>query len=220
MAASDALRDISRAARPLIEQALDIADQIAALRNVATEKGLDWSQLKALLKAQIQDERDETGEGKRVKRVVEKAEFASAYADMLGLANMNENNFSQEQFDAETGEVINPYAAAQGGEKIRPETAVKNAPKALESDEPSPEAGPQAEASLAGTGTGMLADREGRPEGEGTSVALPTPFDPPAFLAREAKPLRPNCLRPDNCAGQGATHCYQCRRAMADEAAA
>ncbi len=65
------------------------------MRDAATEKGLDWSQVKALLKAQAQDERD-GGDGKRVNRIIEKADFASAYADMLGLgaAKMNENNFS------------------------------------------------------------------------------------------------------------------------------
>lgn len=42
------------------------------------------------------------------------------------------------------------------------------------SDEPSPEAGPQADASLAGTGSGTPADREGRHEGEAASVGLPT----------------------------------------------
>ncbi|MES0207899.1 DUF2312 domain-containing protein [Mesorhizobium sp. M0028] len=41
-------------------------------------------------------------------------------------------------------------------------------------DEASPEAGPQAEASLVGTDTGTLADREGRSEGEAASVDLPT----------------------------------------------
>ena len=41
-------------------------------------------------------------------------------------------------------------------------------------DESSPEAGPQAEASLAGTGTGTLAGREGRREGEAASADLPT----------------------------------------------
>lgn len=41
-------------------------------------------------------------------------------------------------------------------------------------DEASPEAGPQAEASLVGIDTGMLADREGRNEGEAASVDLPT----------------------------------------------
>lgn len=91
MSSSAALRQISTEARPLIEQWLDVSEQMAALRDVATNKGLDWSQLKALLKAQIQDERDEAGGNKRVARIVEKAEFASAYADMLGF--MNENIF-------------------------------------------------------------------------------------------------------------------------------
>lgn len=96
MATSDALREVFTAARPLVEQWLDVAEQIAALREVATNKGLDWSQVKALLKAQIQDERDDAGEGKRVRRIVEKAEFASAYADMLGLSNMNEKKYSHD----------------------------------------------------------------------------------------------------------------------------
>lgn len=100
MSSSAALKEVFAVGRPLIEQWLDVAEQIAALRDVATDRGLDWSQLKALMKAQIQDERDDTGEGKRVKRIVEKAEFASAYADMLGLANMNENNFSPEMDEA------------------------------------------------------------------------------------------------------------------------
>ena len=89
MSSSTALREISTVARPLIEQWLDVSEQMAALREVATAKGLDWSQLKALLKAQIQDERDDSGEGKRVARVVEKAEFACAYADMLGFITEN-----------------------------------------------------------------------------------------------------------------------------------
>lgn len=86
------LKDIFAAGRPLIEQSLDIAEEIAALRDAATEKGLDWSQLKALLKAQIQDERD----GKhRVGRIVEKADSACSYAEMLGLnSKMNEKNIS------------------------------------------------------------------------------------------------------------------------------
>ncbi|MDD1434621.1 hypothetical protein [Mesorhizobium sp. 2RAF21] len=51
----------------------------------------------------------------------------------------------------------------------------KNAREALVNDEPSPEAGPQAEAFQSqGTGAGTLADREGRHEGEAASVDLPT----------------------------------------------
>lgn len=89
------LRQIFNGARPLIEQWLDLADEFAAFRDAAREKGLDWSQIKGLLKAQAQDERDGTGEGKRVKKIIERADFASAYADMLGLgAKMNEKSFS------------------------------------------------------------------------------------------------------------------------------
>ena len=130
MATSDALREIFTAARPLVEQWLDVAEQIGALREVATNKGLDWSQVKALLKAQIQDERDEAGDGKRVRRIVEKAEFASAYADMLGLANMNEKKYFADDsaevevgipatlpaHDAETGEIQEQPQTA--GEKV------------------------------------------------------------------------------------------------------
>ena len=92
-ATSTALKEIFAAGRPLVEQWINVGTQIAALREVATEKGLDWSQVKALLKAQVQDELDGTGEGKRVKRLVERAEFASSYADMLGLAEVNEKNY-------------------------------------------------------------------------------------------------------------------------------
>ena len=99
MSTSADLKAIFTAGRPLVEGALDIAEQIAALRDVATQKGLDWSQVKALLKAQIQDERDKAGSGKRVKRIVEKADFACAYADMLGLGNMNEKNYSRADQD-------------------------------------------------------------------------------------------------------------------------
>ncbi|TBF08696.1 DUF2312 domain-containing protein [Rhizobium ruizarguesonis] len=64
-----------------------------------------------------------------------------------------------EEFDPITGEFVDDTNA--------PERPSHN-------DEPSPEEGPQAEASPAGTGAGMLAGREGRHEGEATSVGLPT----------------------------------------------
>jgi hypothetical protein len=79
------LRQISEAARPSIRAALDIAEELGAIRDAATAKGIDWSQLKSLLKAQEQDARDGMGEGKRVARILEKADYASSYADMLGL---------------------------------------------------------------------------------------------------------------------------------------
>lgn len=87
------LKNLVAEARPVIERMLDDAELLAGFRDAATEKGIDWSQVKSLLKAQIQDERD-GAEGKRVSKIIEKADHASAYADMLGLSKMNENNFS------------------------------------------------------------------------------------------------------------------------------
>lgn len=113
--AKTVLQRIAKEARPLIEQWLDLAEQFAVFREAATTHGLDWSAIKSLLKAQAQDERNDDGT-KRVDRIIEKADFATAYADMLGLgSNMNENNFSSENdldspHDPDTGEIIETVA--------------------------------------------------------------------------------------------------------------
>lgn len=73
----------------------------------------------------------------------------------------------------------------------------KNAREALVNDEPSPEAGPQAEAFQSqGTGAGTLADREGRHEGEAASVDLPTVSDEDQQFS--------DIMKAWNAAGQGA----------------
>lgn len=90
------LRDIVTQARPLIEQQLELAEKIAGFRTIVSGKGGDWAQLKALIKAQIQDENDEAG-GERVQRVLDKADAAGTYAALLGWGNLNEENFSGEQ---------------------------------------------------------------------------------------------------------------------------
>jgi hypothetical protein len=74
------LKGIATEGRRLIQQELETAELMKGLREAATNKGVDWSELKKLLKAQIQDEADN---GDRVEKIVRKAEFASAYADML-----------------------------------------------------------------------------------------------------------------------------------------
>lgn len=94
MLSSKALKDIVAEARPIIERQIDDAERIAAFREVVTAQGGDWSSLKALIKAQIQDERDVSGDGKRLKKILEKASFSTDYADLLGWSNMNEKNFS------------------------------------------------------------------------------------------------------------------------------
>jgi hypothetical protein len=90
------LKNIMAEARPIIERQMNDAKLIAGFRDVVAVNGGDWGALKALIKAHVEDENDETGEGKRVQKIRDRADSTSAYADMLGLANMNENNFSAE----------------------------------------------------------------------------------------------------------------------------
>jgi len=135
MLSSHALKQIVAEARPIIERQLDDADQIAALREVVTAQGGDWSALKALIKAQVQDERDEAGDGKRVRKILDKADYATTYAGLLGLANMNEQNFSAAEttihntsvpagFDPETvEEVTTPFFVESANNEPQPETA-------------------------------------------------------------------------------------------------
>lgn len=114
MLSSKGLKEIVTTVRPIIERQLDDAEQIAAFRDKVAESGGDWSALKALIKAQIQDERDETGDGKRVKKILDKAGFSTDYAALLGWSNMNEKNFSaEEDYDRETGEVFGDDVSAK-----------------------------------------------------------------------------------------------------------
>lgn len=79
--------------RPHIEAAIDSAEILKGLAAAARAKGIDWSALKALVKAQALDARD--GTDKRVAALIEKADFAASYADILGFASANMNNFSK-----------------------------------------------------------------------------------------------------------------------------
>ena len=112
MISSEQLQKIRTEARPLIEQQMDIALQLAAMRDVVATAGGDWSALKAVIKAEIQD---------KVAKVRDKAESTLAYADMLGLGNLNEKNsfaFSLARtidHDPETGEITEPADPASAG---------------------------------------------------------------------------------------------------------
>lgn len=90
------LRDVAKEYRLVVDRSLDDAEITKGLRLAATAKGIDWSQLKALVKAQAADARDE---GHRVETLVERAEFASAYADMLS-ANVNAQDDMRSSSDA------------------------------------------------------------------------------------------------------------------------
>lgn len=116
-------------------------------------------------------------------------------------------------------------------------------------DEPYPEAGPQAQASLAGTGTGTLAGREGRIEGEAALAGLPThphlpeppssqvtagmagdvpsPASPAAISDEDVpnflKPVNPDCqkaMRGESCALAHSSNVWCARQECASAAAA
>lgn len=116
MSTRDELKKIVTVARPLIEQAADLGEELAAVRDAATEKGIDWSQLKSLLKASVLDERE--GCSKRVDRLLEKADFATAYADMLGFGKMNENKNTRSSAASSTKLTI-----VAGGQTVETDSA-------------------------------------------------------------------------------------------------
>lgn len=127
MTSSADLKNLFVEARPVVEGWLDYAEQFAAFRDAARAKGIDWGQVKALLKATILDERDG---GHRVEKLIEKADYAASYADMLGLGNMTENNYSREapseppnppvRVSVAAGEIIPPqhFATVRVAEEI------------------------------------------------------------------------------------------------------
>jgi hypothetical protein len=93
------LQDLREASVPSIRAMIDAAVILAGARTTATQKGIDWSQFKALLKAEILDGDDD---GERVSNILKKADTATAYADMLGIGRQT---FISAAFDPVTGEV-------------------------------------------------------------------------------------------------------------------
>lgn len=117
MFTSTHLKAIIKEARPVIERQLDDAEIIAGFRTKVTNDGGDWGQVKALLKAMILDERDDAGDSKRVNALLGKAEHATAYADMLGIGNLNEKNSFQ---PAEDPQAPQTHGGPNGGEGDAP----------------------------------------------------------------------------------------------------
>lgn len=208
------LKNIMAEARPIIERQMNDAKLIAGFRDVVASNGGDWGALKALIKAHVEDENDETGEGKRVQKIRDKADSTSAYADMLGLANMNENNFSAE---ASYAEATGREPTVREIEKVQPETANLRAG-------PQYSAVPGGEPSIPSSDDGgaktedRANDLPGRSDDKSVThysqseQAAKSNSDEgiPAFLKRDRKPLRPNCMNPDSCAGYGSHTCHSC----------
>jgi hypothetical protein len=208
------LKGIVAEARPIIERQMDDAKIIAGLRDVVSAQGGDWGALKALIKAHVEDDSDDASEGKRVKKIVDKADCTAAYADMLGLANMNENNFSLDRtyaeakgrgnlppHDPETGEVEEPFhpgphsLAVHGGEPSIPS---------------SPDVGAK-NGGVARTSVDQGGDKPGFDICDGMQAATPISLSPPGPQRAAEQPgaillpapgtpfTNPRCLHADTC---------------------
>ena len=195
MLTSQFLKGIMAEARPIIERQLADADIIAGLRDVFAAQGGDWSALKAVIKAQIQDENDETGDGKRIRKVLERAGNQTAYADMLGL-NMNENNYIPAH-DAD-GVVLDDEP-----QQLQSAVQMETAPT-VQATSPAESEAVAISAPFAGSSNGRTAAFDAADAG---STPAPASTSTP-------KPLRPNCLKPHACGGQGKQHCWGCTQAM------
>ena len=222
MLSSTKLKEIVSEARPIIERQLDDAERIAGFRDMVSANGGDWSALKALIKAQIQDERDEAGDGKRVRKILDKAEYSTGYAELLGWSNMNEDNFSSDHaerveapsfaaftsggdeyhYDAETGEVTEHQPPQPAGSDLtNPQSlsgqVAPNSPETANEDAPVQDARVMT-ASVVATAElepeqGVQISRPG-PDGAGSSNGRTAGFDPVNAGSTPAPASKP--LRP------------------------
>lgn len=136
MLSSKFLKDIMTEAYPIIQRQLEDAKVIASFRELVTANGGDWSALKALMKAHVEDSLDDAADGKRVRKILDKADSSNAYAEMLGLANMNEKNFIS---DEDEEEELDPLAALRNDPSLAIVHASEIKPKSK--DQPRPSAG-------------------------------------------------------------------------------
>ncbi|UYQ70996.1 hypothetical protein OF122_13100 [Pelagibacterium flavum] len=208
MFSSARLKEIVSEARPYIERQMDDADMISGFRDVVAAEGGDWSALKALIKAQIKDERDETGKGSHVQKILDKAEFSSGYADMLGWSNMNEQNFSSEpqvapqpaqSLPVQDDPVVTP-STGQGGD----ESPVNNSPETANET-------PSTDTRVEGRGVHTVHPLQDQSEITPSTVVQ---FNRDETTEERCLRLRPHCLNPSACAGVGKNHCFGCRKAV------
>lgn len=180
MFTSTDLKAIITEVRPIIERQLDDAEIIAGFREKVTAQGGDWSQIKALVKAMIQDERDESGGSERVLAILHKADHALGYADMLGIGKLNEKfciSGSEPDHDPETGEVFEPDAAAASPAGVS------------DAGEVGPAAAAVATASLATQSTAAGMDRRDNSTGSALAPTTPDPGAATTLPAGQALPV-------------------------------
>lgn len=166
---------------------------VKAVRKVVAKRKLDpsvaneqdavfdlyWDALTGASRVHVHEEGNSYAAEKGVDREARRKQRLSESMDdnIAFSAEMVADGLISEEAHEETVRIANAVARKFGNgrldEHIDPETGeIHQRPST--NDKSSPEAGPQAEASHVGTDTGMLADREGRHEGEAVSADLPT----------------------------------------------
>lgn len=117
---STLVRDVKNLAaetRRIVETELDNAELYAGLSRAARDKGIDWTQLKKLVKAQAQDARD--GTDKRTKAIIAKAEYAAAYADIMN-GNVQDEPIREIRSSSVSIAAGTPEPAQKGADAIPP----------------------------------------------------------------------------------------------------
>lgn len=221
MLTSKFLKGIMTEAYPVIKRQVEDAQTIAAFRDVVAANGGDWAALKALIKAHVEDTLDETSEGKRVRKILEKADSSNAYADMLGL-NMNEQNFSaDDDFDPFTGVIIEPNPAP--ADFSSPATAEAGEAAYTLKAEASP-ADIQADVDADVEEQELIEIAEGAPVPSGEAADAAGGSNAPAVLPKlKMNPEffndpHPGCRRPDFCGGNSNLGlCEVCAAAFAPD---
>lgn len=153
------IRRVHEETKPRIARIMDEAEVLAETGKYCRDNGIDWAQLKALIKAEIKDERDETGEGDAVTKILDKADAASAYADML-FRNMNNEKFSSSPEPLEKFEQL-PSAPEKPADAIEPAAVIE-------------------------TGHALNSTPHARLSAD-PRLAIPDDLSPPSFLDRRPK---------------------------------
>ncbi len=215
------LKSIITEARPFVERMLDDAEIIAGFRTTVTEKGGDWGQVKALVKAMIQDERDDAGGHTRVTALLAKADHVTGYADMLGLGNLNEKNSfaGDKSWGTDTG-ARHPNEPEPPAQKI--DTATLGAADGVDTKFPVvvEGSGPTGVTDVGDDGdTSHPAQEGGSSESldmaatpaAGEAGALPvSSAEPTHFLNSKGLKRLIGCTDPEDCAGSTKALCWGC----------
>lgn len=180
----------------LEEAKQEISDDLKELFKEAKGDGYDGKAIRAAFRKVAKLE------GDKAEEIREQDALVDLYIDALTRDAREAGSYA---------EVTGREPTVREIEKVQPETATQSQAKASEDN--------GSITGRAGAVTGEVSRLASGRTGAATSevmdvtageTALHSDDDVPAFIKRDRKPLRPNCLNPDNCAGYGSHTCHSC----------